>query len=237
MKEQAIAKINKMGKIGNIFVLIGKIFVIVGIVLLFITTIICAVIPHDLISFTAKGGLDLELNVGSIGESFSKEEQEEMKKEFMNIEEDNISAKLNDTEYIAQDIKVSDEKAVFSFLANSSSINFKDLAVVLLISLILLIMSLVTLFFLGSLCKAFEKCQSPFEENIINKMRNFAFSLIPWVILTSLTSSAIDSLLYGGLSLNLSLDMGMVLLVIIIFVLCYIFKYGAMLQQESDETL
>ncbi len=234
MKEQAIAKINKMGKIGNIFVLIGKIAILVCIALLFITTIVCAVIPHDLISLKAKGGCDLELNLTSIGESFSKEEQEEMKKAFTGT---NINVELNETEYNAQDIKVSDEKAVFSFFTSSESINLKDITLMLLMSLILLIMSLVTLFFFGSLCKAFEKCESPFEENIINKMRNFAFSLIPWVILTSLTSSAGDSLLYGGLKLNLSLDMGMVVLVIIIFVLCYIFKYGAMLQQESDETL
>jgi len=32
-------------------------------------------------------------------------------------------------------------------------------------------------------------------------------------------------------------DLGMVLIILFIFVLAYIFKYGAVLQQESDETL
>ena len=43
--------------------------------------------------------------------------------------------------------------------------------------------------------------------------------------------------LYDKMQLNLGIDLGMVLVIVIIFVITYIFKYGAVLQQESDETL
>ena len=35
----------------------------------------------------------------------------------------------------------------------------------------------------------------------------------------------------------IGVDLGMVLIIFFIFVLVHIFKYGAVLQQESDETL
>ena len=74
-------------------------------------------------------------------------------------------------------------------------------------------------------------------ENVIKKMRGFAYSLIPWVILNSTSRSMIDSLLNGKLNVQVSLDITMLIIVLIVLALVYIFQYGAMLQQESDETL
>ena len=107
----------------------------------------------------------------------------------------------------------------------------------MLLSSVAMAMTIVTISFAESLCKAFRDCTSPFDTKVIKKMQNLAISLIPWTIILSIIDSTMDSFLAGGLRLSLSIDLGVVLVVLIVFVLVYIFKYGAVLQQESDETL
>ena len=68
-------------------------------------------------------------------------------------------------------------------------------------------------------------------------MQNLAYALIPWAFATSFKDAATESLIKGGNDFAWSLDLGVVLVVLVVFLLVYIFKYGAILQQESDETL
>ena len=68
-------------------------------------------------------------------------------------------------------------------------------------------------------------------------MKHLAVALIPWCIISSVSDSTFSSIVSGKPSFSLSVDLGMVLVVLVVLVLVYIFKYGAVLQQESDETL
>ena len=81
------------------------------------------------------------------------------------------------------------------------------------------------------------QCQTPFEENIIKKLQYLAYSLIPWAFFTSVSDSMTSGMMTGNVQVNVGVNLGMVLVIVIIFALTYIFKYGAVLQQESDETL
>ena len=69
--------------------------------------------------------------------------------------------------------------------------------------------------------KTLEICNSPFEENVLADMKKLGISLIPFGIFTLVTT---------GVS-------GLVLVLIIMLVILFIniFKYGAELQQESDD--
>ena len=103
--------------------------------------------------------------------------------------------------------------------------------------MVTLVALLITLIFAGKLCKAFRDCESPFEENVVKQLNALAFSLLPWVVLDSLTESVTESIFTNTFNLFIGVDLGMVMIIFFIFVLAYIFKYGAVLQQESDETL
>ena len=100
-----------------------------------------------------------------------------------------------------------------------------------------LALTLVTLYFVGALCKAFRYCESPFEETVTKKMQNLAFSLIPWAFFSSITEMVAQGSFTGKMELSVGIDLNMVLIIVLIFALVYIFKYGAVLQRESDETL
>ncbi len=75
------------------------------------------------------------------------------------------------------------------------------------------------------------------EKNVIKKMQYFAYSLVPWAVVSMISDSIRESILNNKLSVMFSIDLGVVLIVLVVLLLVHIFKYGAVLQQESDETL
>ena len=91
-----------------------------------------------------------------------------------------------------------------------------------LIALSLLILSIIVIFG-KKLAKALATCDSPFEDNVLKKMKSFGFSLIPW---------ALYKLIVGNLG-----GITTVIFVLIVLLFISVFNYGAKLQRESDETL
>ena len=87
------------------------------------------------------------------------------------------------------------------------------------------------------LCRALRDCKSPFDDTVIRRMRNFAFSIIGWCVLSVVCNLVISSIFASAIQVGVSFSLGNVLLVLVILGLCDIFRYGAKLQQEHDETL
>lgn len=67
-------------------------------------------------------------------------------------------------------------------------------------------------------------------------MSRFAVSLIPAVFM-NMVCGGMWSSLFSGSGFAMTVNLGSVMLVAVIFLLIAVFKYGALLQQESDETL
>lgn len=225
MKEEAIKKINKMGKISSVLALICKIFVGMGLFFLLVGTLICFVVPESLVQFGMGTAVDIALDLDSIGETISPADVETLKKDFENDSEDPV------------EVTVDNNVIHFSEMDDEMVVTMRDMAWMLLILALSLIMTMVTLCFISALCKAFRDCETPFEDNVIKKMQNFAYSLIPWALISTVTESAGNSFMTNKPSLTLSVDLGVIIVVLVVFVLVHIFKYGAVLQQESDETL
>lgn len=231
MKEQAIQKINKIGKISSILTLIAKILIGMGLAATIIGAVTCFLIPTSLVKVTTTRAWVVDVDFSSLGVSIPEDElettQEQIEQEFVGEEEEYSQVEVLLTQ---NNVKVTEEMGEYSF-------TMRDVAGVISMGAIILLMTFITLFFIGALCKAFRDCESPFEENVIKKMQNFAFSLIPWSIISTITESIRDTLLNNKTSIMFSVDFSVILIVLVVLVLAYIFKYGAVLQQESDETL
>ena len=231
MKEQAIQKINKIGKISSILTLIAKILIGMGLAATIIGAVTCFLIPTSLVKVTTTRAWVVDVDFSSLGVSIPEDElettQEQIEQEFVGEEEEYSQVEVLLTQ---NNVKVTEEMGEYSF-------TMRDVAGVISMGAIILLMTFITLFFIGALCKAFRDCESPFEENVIKKMQNFAFSLIPWSIISTITESIRDTLLNNKTSIMFSVDFSVILIVLVVLVLAYIFKYGAALQQESDETL
>jgi len=237
MREQAIQKINGMGKVGGILILIAKILFGIALALSMIGTIVMICIPRDFIRLQGSTSGTVIINMDAVGRELTDEERDNINNG-KTFDGDTFTYELNANQLTLDQFSAEGNTIQISSTGTlTDSVSLRDFGYVLVTAVITIAMTLVSLFFAGFLCKAFKECQSPFEETVIKKMRGFAYSLIPWVILNSISESMTDSLLNGKLNVQVSLDITMLIIVLIILALVYIFQYGAMLQQESDETL
>lgn len=236
MKEQAIQKINKMGKAGSIVLRILRIFFYIGLIGMIVGGAILASFPDDALVMKAKGIGEATINT----EAFSKFGMPVQLIKENKIPEGGLAVfSWGDTDIVFDHMETDGNYVTLSANGelNESTINVKNFSSVLFAGAFDLVFRIISLIFAGILCKALQQCESPFAEDVIRKMKWFAYSLIPWVILNNLSSSMSQSLLKGHMQVNLSVDFSMLLIVLVVLALAYIFSYGAMLQQESDETL
>ncbi|MDE6434414.1 MAG: DUF2975 domain-containing protein [Lachnospiraceae bacterium] len=237
MKENAISKVNQMGRIGNILTTIAKIFVILGLTITVAGTIMFALIPEDLITAQVDGNILLDINLAAVTSPVSDEEVAKAQQDIEKAFKDNDII-INGSKYGVNSVNLSNTGISLELTDNVIDFSFHNIVWAMLAALLYFIMTLVTLFFIGSLCKTFQNCSSPFEAEVIRKMKMLAYSLIPWTILTTVKDAIAQNLFTNSFELNnIGINLNMVLTVLIILALAYIFQYGAVLQQESDETL
>ncbi len=242
-KEDAILKINKLGNVSNIIVRIMKIVLIIGLVFTVLGTIITMVLPKDLITIEMSAAADVMVDVSSFGVAFTEEDKEAFAEGmYAGLTEDGdmnvqMTMDVNGSVYEADEILVEDSAIGVRGIVDTYTVEFGDLRVVLIFAIITITALYVTLVFAGRLCRAFRDCQSPFEEGVVKNLNCLAYSLFPWVVMNSIMNSITESILTNNVQMVLGVDLGVVVVICLIFVLAYIFKYGAVLQQESDETL
>lgn len=246
MKENAIQRIKEVGKISRVITIIAKILVIVGIVITLVGAVMCFALPKDAVKVNVAGVADMDINYEALGVS-EQEFMEEMDQQSgLDVKTTDVqfggtdspfSLRISEQDYKPVDVVYENGSVKAKMESDGTEITLRDIGGMLLVASVALVMMLVILSFVEALCKAFRDCSTPFEEKVIKKMQNLAISLIPWGIISPVITSALESFMQGGLHLNFTIDMGLMLIVLIVFLLVHIFKYGAILQQESDETL
>lgn len=249
MKEQAIHKINKVGKISYIITVICKILLIAGLVCTVAGAVIWLTQPVDAMRVTQKSAMIVEMSQEGLGESISGTELGEMQQSLEAGEQwqvkqvqngmvgPNLELLSTRQNYTPVAMDVTEDNVTIEMISGEVSFTMREMAVLMLMMAVVLVMSIVTLTFVEKLCKAFRDCESPFEETVIQKMQRVAICLIPWTLISSFGDTVTNSMMSGGMHWTFSIDLGVVLVVLIVLILVYIFKYGAVLQQESDETL
>lgn len=239
-KEEAIKRINQMGHAGQIVALITRIGLIIGIAALLIGVIVIALLPKGFLTVEADGVATVEIDMGKIGYTISEQERADIERA---MENGSYTMKINGFEVVefGDDYKPTEVVGNTIRLTGTGEGEVFDLHSMvwpLCILLVTLVLALVSCIFAGSLCKEFRNCSSPFEEGIIVKMRNLAFSLFPWTLLSSGTETmAWDMANFKQFEFHVELNLGMLFIALIVLALSYVFRYGAVLQQESDETL
>ena len=229
MKQDAILRINKMGHAGQIIANICKVFLIIAAVFVLLAASFLMLVPAGAVTVSPGGSLDLTVDVGALGYHLSDQQRESL------INGDNDLNLTIDGEAIT-DVEVEGDVIHLSGAAEADTVDLHRAGVSLFVLLLFLIAVTVTMFFAASLCKALRYCETPFSEDIVTRIRRVAWSLVPWALLGGSRSPA-ELLTEGGMDLFVGINLETVLLILIIFALSFIFRYGAMLQQESDETL
>ena len=97
--------------------------------------------------------------------------------------------------------------------------------------------AIVTVVMFLELCKTFQVCRTPFDEPVIQKMTTFAWTLIVCAVVSCLARASLGALLSGWQRMSFNLNLAPVFIALVVFFLCMVFRYGAQLQREADETL
>lgn len=235
-KENAISKINTMGKVGAILALITKILLIILLVCVMIGTLVLAVLPKDIFSVNMRGNADVLLDLSSFGENVLKEaDKDAIEKEVKG--DQRISYAGNHFEVTG--VEVDTDKDTMRLAAEGELTNFTsgDLIWALVGAIIYIIFTLITVIFIGRLAKAIRDCHSPFEGRVIKRMKQLAYSMVPWVLVGCVVNALEGRIWSSGAGIHFELNVSAIIVVLVILALSYIFQYGAVLQQESDETL
>ena len=230
MKEETIVKINKIGKAGDIVARILRILLIIAFVVVLGALITLSVLPANLVEVDLGMQTGIKVNVSNFAE-LSEEEQAEVRKGFEEFNND------KDEDATISDVEVTSSTIAFKVGTDKKSFGLRDLIGPVIVALFYIVGSYVILWFVSMLCRALRDCNSPFEDDVIRRMRNFAFAILAWCVLAVICNIVISSIFISATQINVGFSLGHVLLVLVILGLCGIFRYGAKLQKEHDETL
>lgn len=241
-KESAIGKINKVGKIGTVIITILKVLLIIGMVVTVVGSVLLYIIPDDIFTADMTMNMDMKIDVSSLVSKGDKTET---------LEEQNVGEQLK--EEFAKDPETNgtkDNMIIEVLDCDGNTILLRGIQGVMKISLhrcafgvaallIYLVASFVSVMFAGRLTKALRDCRTPFEETVIKALKCFAYSLIPWAFISCIVDNIgnrIWSMSYMP-QFSFSVNVSIILIVLVVLGIAYVFQYGAVLQQESDETL
>lgn len=234
MKEEAILKMNKVGKVGSIIANIIRVILIVGLIGCMIGTIAVIILPENLVNVRVYGEAQIDIDVSEFDVTFTEADKAEIKDE---IASGNTDIDINGIDFNATAVEVGESGFTMTANAESRMVNLDDLLYVLIVATATLVFSIITATYARDICKALSVCSTPFDASITDKMQQLAISLIPWALMSTITESLANTIMSKKISIFIGIDLGVIFVIVIIFVLVQIFKYGAILQQESDETL
>ena len=115
--------------------------------------------------------------------------------------------------------------------------NVKDLVTVFIFLTLFSASATAALWMLRRLFAVLTRCESPFCNEVVGRMRGFGFSLLPVAVFASVGESLLGRFLAAGESTNISIQWGVLIAFVVTMALVAVFKYGVQLQKESDETL
>ena len=233
MKKKAIGRINKMGKVGTILALIAKILVSILLVLSIAGFVAVLCLPDNLCTVKFDGRADVKVDLSKFGVDFGTKDTQEIQEGI----KDNANISYGGNQFSVDKVDIGKSTLNIGANANLTEFNLKDCSWALAGAILNLILLLVSTIFASRLTKAFRSCRSPFEDTVINRMKQFAYSLIPWAVVSSVVNLFESRIWMSSAGFHLDINLGIVITVLLILALAYIFQYGAVLQQESDETL
>lgn len=233
-----IQKINSIGKAGHIISNILKVLSIIALVALIFAAVIMFCLPADLFRVDMAGSANLTVDMSTLGISGSEISPEDLEGAFSGEDMGSLTVDGMDFSFSGSEVRLEGDTLVFTADAGvQEAVSIRSIRVILIMAMIAMIGTLICTVFASSFCKSLSLCDSPFRVEVVKKMEALAWSMLALPIINSVTESLGKSVGTGNINITLSIDLTVVLILLAMFALVAIFKHGAQLQQEADETL
>ena len=231
MNQSIKKKINNIGEAGNVVSIILIVLQALGTLALIAGLVVFAILPKDALSLGISFDADATIGKSLIGAYMDKIDPDDLK-------EMNVTISAGETK--ATEVKTSVEKTEDGLVAgiSTSRINVPSsrLSYAMIAGLIRCIAALVVLIILNRLSREFKRCDTPFSDGVIRWMTVFAWVLLGASVFSQAASAIASGLMFkSGFHFNLNLTT--LFITLLVLFLTMIFRYGAKLQHEADETL
>lgn len=233
MKPATIEKINGLGKAAYIIATIVKVLAIIAIVCILIGMIVCAALPKNLFRIDMTAAAAVEVDLGTLGVDLTDIPLEDI----ADTVKESGTLSLNSMELSFDGIRKDGSRLIVNASGGGTVFSSGSLQIILIGALLAMIAALTVTVFVCSFCKSLKNCTTPFDPDLVRKMRNLAWAMLCLPVIKSLSESLASTITSGSIQFSLSVDLEQIILILALFALAYIFKYGAQLQLESDETL
>lgn len=226
MREKKLENIRRFGNYGYIFSTIALVFVIALFVIVMIFSISYGKEFKSIEKLSIKNGVrtDIKLKDGVSKDDF--------KKSPINIIFDGIDIDLDEAEY-----KTSEGGTVAVIKGQKNKeFDFSHITNYLIYIAISFFVAIINILLFRSIFKTLRDDASPFNLNIVKKLKIFAISIVPWMFLGNIFEYLrTKSMFY--FDYTLSIDLNSLFYISIVYVLAKIFEYGVDLQVEIDDTV
>lgn len=229
-KDGAMKKIHVLGKIGRIVTKVLSIFVKIAIV--------CAIVSHVLVMVAIGQGTSVSVsreNVFTVTVPDSKNSVVQIGN--IDSEDGFLSYSEHGVQYNFEVTQIDDNTVQLLSSQQPKGFGVVQVSIIFVLAELMLVATVVCLNFGNKLATELETCDSPFQADVISYMKKFSISLIPWAVCDTTFKTTMVAFMTGANNVSVNVDFGCIIAVLIVILLTTIFRYGAILQQESDETL
>ena len=229
MDNKLVSRMNKVGKVGKIITIVIIVIAILSAIGTLVGAITATAIPQNTVEARVSAQADVTLNKDVFGD-------------LNNVITTGINDHIGTIDHVlggSVNIKAenADGDALLHVDANDLNVQSGSFAPMIWVGFANIVAFIVCGFFFKSLMGELEISASPFTEGVVFKMRRFAICLLAVSIATSVINAIFSMILMGGHGFSFHFNLGSIITAVIIFVLAMVFRYGAQLQKESDETL
>lgn len=220
MENKCVKRINFIGKVSKILLIIAQVFLVIGMIGAIILAVGVMQIPDDCVKINGEFEAQVIIDEDKIPPMLDMEEDIKALEKLADINQKFRGLEFNMTvdEAVDGTIAVNADGAV----ENQDISDYRYVAIPTAVSAVFVLATiLVIAIFAFRLAGAFAKCNSPFEENVLKRMKHFGISMIPWAVMECLASD--------------SVAVSAILFTVVVMLFVQIFSYGAKIQQENDD--
>lgn len=224
--------IQVIGKICRIISMILLVLNAIGAGFMIIFGIVLTVMPTNTAEIDIKGSTEIEIS-GKIIEKIP----DGTIKSFISEFNEGLSGFTFNGQSLSE-VGQGENSVIFRNNGSYVYLNLRKLGIVCIINALITATLIYVLLMLGRFMKKLEESGSPFEDGAVKAMTQFAISLLPYAVLKpTLTSLSGAIFATGNVSVKFSIDTTTVFAALIVILMVLIFRYGAQLQKNEDETL
>ena len=227
MKNEYVEKINKLGNAGYIISKICSVLITVGFVACIVGSALIAMIPKDSITITTEHQSTIVMDMTHT-----------ILASLVGLETDaDGSFELDGIKYDQFDITGTLTTQTAYAKSTPYTYSLDKMIWITAATAAMCLVMLNAMKKVNTLFKNFKECETPFTLETANDFKNLAISFIPVMVMRWVVEATTLFVTTGVLNIEIGIDLTMVMCVVVILMMSEIFRYGAMLQTESDETL